>query len=261
VQNSGEHQIAISVKYGNGGGSKTKQYASTSNNCSISLVNPEFDLQIPCPLPNGTKKLRVNPVTYSQNARQIEAPYIQSNSSNCSLDVLEPTLSIQAPCPLNGLTLTPKPIIFGTGDDQGELTIAPSSSGCNRNFDFTLKMPSMKTLFGGGGGGGGGSISCDVISGITFTLNGPGGQKGIFYKLKKKNICTGEEKEEDELHEVMATEQLQLVEEMTYNCEENNGELRREAHMYNILGWKADAGEDNPKDGINKTVFSTVEQQ
>ena len=176
IEDNGEKKIKVNVEYGDTPNPNVEEtFARVSHdNCSIELLQPEFNLNIKCPLQNGDKELKLKPVQYVSNPVDKNIRYVHGDRTQCNLEVLEPELQIQAPCPLTGLSFT-KGQMTTSNNDTPSITFTPVENGCNREFKVDLDVPKSQ------------GYDKNVLSDIQFRLSGSCIQyRRVFFNLRDK---------------------------------------------------------------------------
>ena len=149
IKVSGTTKISISLAYGSGSSSLSKDLASGDpGKCSISMESPEFNLNLPCPIVgSGTSTLTVG-VGYGTGDSSKTVDYISgSGGADCSITPLSPEIDLSIPCPLpsGGRKMTLEIDYAQTPEKRKQFAVANfDSSSCKMTMyepDVKLTLP------------------------------------------------------------------------------------------------------------------------
>ena len=286
VKVSGSKYISVGIGYGDGDSKKQVDYitGSTGSDCSITPLNPEIDLSIPCPVKEtGAKEMQLE-VKFAENpSPKKKFTIAETDNKNCNIKINEPEVTLTIPCPIpsgdhtltmgvsygDGTSSKTVPYITGSGGSSCSMTPLNPKIYLNipcplNSLSFTPSIrvgasPSFTITKNSGGWGGcaagfrfditvprgdGGGGGTCVAKYITFDLSAGNGLRAFVHSV---NSVTGESCGEATEVPIASTKTVTVLTDARY---ENNTLIK---HTREITVLDMDEGE-----GEDSNVFTTT---
>ena len=171
IDGNGDSEISIKLDWDKEKSQKKKFLTSKNSegcgdgeadDCQLTPENPEFEIGLPCPIPEDLESKKVTIKTGWNCSTSDEKPIIKKCNDDCCIDVKESTFHIGLPCPIDGDGDSKISIKLGWDKSESQtenFLTSKNSAGCgdggeddckitpaNPEFEIGLPCPIPDTL-------------------------------------------------------------------------------------------------------------------